>query len=207
MIAFINKLNRDGLNTPPCLTPLPTCMNFEVYEGDNSPYRTVCRVRLSRNRSLAAGCSSSQLPEWAQCAQDQENMEPTLGGSECTYGWPENRGSRLTWVVSHVMSFESLEFTSDMESMNSLVTHIVCSEQCTITIIIINYTCSVWSTSCMATMPWYRVDICCPCTFFRVNVNHLFAACRVFLERPWRHLHDGDGMTPSQISTRIEKKI
>ena len=29
MIAFINMLNRDGLNTPPYLTPLPTCMDFE----------------------------------------------------------------------------------------------------------------------------------------------------------------------------------
>ena len=29
MMAFINMLNRDGLNTPPCLTLLPTCMDFE----------------------------------------------------------------------------------------------------------------------------------------------------------------------------------
>ena len=29
MIAFINELNRDDLHIPPCLAPLPACMDLD----------------------------------------------------------------------------------------------------------------------------------------------------------------------------------
>ena len=105
------------------------------YMGHDLPYHVVCRAKHSLTRSSADGCSRSPLLEWAQALQsthDKENMEPATAGSAYMQSWPEDLNGRPTWVVSHVLSMEDLEFSTDIESVKGNFTHVTCSAPCTI---------------------------------------------------------------------------
>ena len=100
-----------------------TAYRIIISESHDSLYHIVCRAKLSLTRFSAAYCSR-RLLDWAQCAQDKQSMEPVPGGCARPHGWQEGRGIRAAWVISHVTSLESLEFSSDRQGH---VTHVTCS--------------------------------------------------------------------------------
>ena len=98
------------------------------YDNRQSSYHAVCRAKHNLTRSSAASCSSSQLLEGAQCAQDNENTESVSGGYPRMHSWPEDRGATNLGRFTCVLSLKSLEFSRYIESVKGYVTHVTCRE-------------------------------------------------------------------------------